>query len=89
MPRKKRTRNKKDTKPNVFVQKNPSEVNSSQNKQNDIQNNKISSKAKKNEVRSIKTRTEVYTRTQSKELKKIGLIGMSNLIILIIIAFIL
>ena len=89
MPRKKRTRNKKDTKPNVFVQKDSSELNSSLNKQNDIQNNEVPSKAKKNQVRSIKTRTEVYTRTQSKELKKIGLIGVSNLIILIIIAFIL
>ena len=89
MPRKKRTRNKKDTKPNVFVQKDSSELNSSQNKQNDIQNNEVPSKAKKNQVRSIKTTTEVYTRTQSKELKKIGLIGVSNLIILIIIAFIL
>ena len=89
MPRKKRTRNKKDTKPNVFVQKDSSELNSSQNKQNDIQNNEVPSKSKKNQVRSIKTRTEVYTRTQSKELKKIGLIGVSNLIILIIIAFIL
>lgn len=89
MPRKKRTRNKKDTKPNVFVQKKSSELNSSQNKQNNIKNHEVSTKTKKNEVRSIKTRTEVYTRTQSKELKKIGLIGVSNLIILIIIAFIL
>ena len=89
MPRKKHTRNKKDTKPNVFVQKSSSDINSSQNKQNDIQNREISTKSKKTEVRSIKTRTEVYTRTQSKELKKIGLIGVSNLIILIIIAFIL
>jgi hypothetical protein len=89
MARKKRTKNKKSTKPNVFVQDN-----STQSKDQDIEKslsvpqNKNSNPVQKNtQNRSIRSRTEVYTKTQSKELRKLAIIGSTNILVIVIISF--
>ena len=89
MARKKRTKNKKSTKPNVFVQDN-----STQSKDQDIEKslsvpqNKNSKPVQKNtQNRSIRSRTEVYTKTQSKELRKLAIIGSTNILGIVIISF--
>ncbi len=89
MARKKRTKNKKSTKPKVFVQDN-----STQSKDQDIEKslsvpqNKNSKRVQKNtQNRSIRSRTEVYTKTQSKELRKLAIIGYTNILVIVIISF--
>ena len=42
---------------------------------------------KNTQNRSIRSRTEVYTKTQSKELRKLAIIGSTNILVIVIISF--
>ena len=68
--------------------------NSTQSKDQDIEKslsvpqNKNSKPVQKNtQNRSIRSRTEVYTKTQSKELRKLAIIGSTNILVIVIISF--
>ena len=89
MARKKRTKNKKSTKPNVFVQNSSSQTKDEDIEQKvSVQQNIDSKLVQKNtRNRSIRSRTEVYTKTQSKELRKLAIIGSTNILVIVIISF--
>ena len=95
MPTKKTNKvrkSKKSRKPNVFVGTVPKE--SARDNQNveDIIDNQPKSKIRSTNVKignSTKTRTQVYTKTQTKELKKMGAMSGGVFLILIVLTIIL
>ena len=95
MPTKKTNKvrkSKKSRKPNVFVGTVPKE--SARDDQNvaDITDSQPRSKIRSTNVKighPTKTRTQVYTKTQTKELKKMGVMSGGIFLILIVLAIIL
>ena len=95
MPTKKTNKvrkNKKSRKPNVFVGTVPKESTRDNQNEADITDNQPKSKIRPTNLKighPTKTRTQVYTKTQTKELKKIGAMSGGVFLILIVLAIIL